>query len=87
MRHNDREEKRDKKDKKGGRIRRKVCHFCVTRGLVVDYKNSESLKPYMKERGKISGRRSSGLCAKHQRRLTTAIKRARQLGLAAYEAR
>jgi len=81
------EEKRDKKEKKGGRIRRKVCHFCVSRGLTLDYKNHDALKPYIKERGKISGRRSSGLCAAHQRQLTRAVKRARQLALAAYEGR
>ena len=81
------DERRERKEKKGGRIRRKVCHFCVTRASTPDYKNSDGLKPYMKERGKISGRRSNGLCAKHQRQLTRAIKRARQLALAPYEAR
>jgi small subunit ribosomal protein S18 len=81
------EDKREKREKKGGKVRRKVCHYCVTRALTLDYKNTEALKPYLKERGKIAGRRSSGFCAKHQRQLTRAVKRARQLALVSYETR
>ena len=61
--------------------RRKVCRFCVDSELRIDYKDSKTLRYFITERGKIVPRRISGNCAKHQRVLTLAIKRARQIAL------
>jgi len=59
-------------------FKRKVCKFCVQK-ITIDYKNHEMLRRFVTERGKILPRRITGTCAKHQRALTTAIKRARVL--------
>jgi small subunit ribosomal protein S18 len=64
--------------------RRKVCHFCVDRVAEIDYKDVGRLRRYVSERGKIEPRRKTGTCAKHQRRLTNALKRARVLALMPY---
>ncbi len=64
--------------------RRKVCRFCADSSLVIDYKDPKSLKYFITERGKILPRRISGTCAKHQRALTHAIKRARTIALLPY---
>ena len=64
--------------------RRKVCVFCSDKNQVIDYKDANLLKKYVSERGKILPRRITGSCAKHQRELTTAIKRARQIALISY---
>lgn len=61
--------------------RKKVCGFCVDKTEFVDYKQYEKLKRFITERGKILPRRISGNCARHQRQLTTAIKRARIMAL------
>ncbi len=61
--------------------RRKVCRFCADSTLVINYKDSKSLKYFITERGKIIPRRISGTCASHQRALTMAIKRARSIAL------
>jgi len=61
--------------------RRKVCRFCADSSLVIDYKDPKTLRLFTTERGKIVPRRISGNCAKHQRRLTVAIKRARNIAL------
>ncbi|NLI33414.1 MAG: 30S ribosomal protein S18 [Deltaproteobacteria bacterium] len=61
--------------------RRKVCRFCVDGELKIDYKDSKTLRYFVTERGKIVPRRISGNCAKHQRVLTLAVKRARQIAL------
>ena len=61
--------------------RRKVCRFCADSSLQIDYKDSTTLKFFITERGKIIPRRISGACAKHQRQLTLAIKRARMIAL------
>lgn len=61
--------------------RRKVCRFCVDGELKIDYKDGKTLRYFVTERGKIVPRRISGNCAKHQRVLTLAIKRARQIAL------
>jgi small subunit ribosomal protein S18 len=61
--------------------RRKVCRFCADKELFIDYKEAKTLKHFTTERGKIIPRRISGTCAKHQRELTTAIKRARAIAL------
>lgn len=63
------------------RRRRKVCSFCVEKAKSIDYKDVNRLKKYVTERGKIVPRRISGNCARHQRQLTTAIKRARLVAL------
>ena len=64
------------KRERGRRPRRKVCSFCVDKVEEIDYKDATKLKRYITERGKILPRRISGTCAKHQRQLTVAIKRA-----------
>ena len=63
------------------RTKKKVCVFCVDKVENIDYKDTAKLRRYITERGKIVPRRISGTCAKHQRQLTTAIKRARQIAL------
>jgi small subunit ribosomal protein S18 len=64
--------------------RRKVCRFCADTSLTIDYKDPKALKYFITERGKIIPRRISGSCAKHQRALTHAIKRARTIALLPY---
>ena len=64
--------------------RRKVCRFCADTSLVINYKDPKSLRYFITERGKIIPRRLSGCCAKHQRTLTHAIKRARTIALLPY---
>jgi len=64
--------------------RKKVCRFCSDTSLVIDYKETRTLKNFVTERGKIIPRRIYGNCAKHQRQLTEAIKRARQIALLPY---
>ncbi len=61
--------------------RRKVCRFCVDTNMDIDYKNPRALKQFITERGKIIPRRITGTCAKHQRKLTLAIKQSRQIAL------
>ena len=61
--------------------RRKVCRFCADSSVLIDYKEPKTLKYFITERGKIIPRRISGTCAKHQRSLTRAIKRARVIAL------
>lgn len=65
--------------RRGGKRRPKVCFFCVDKIEHVDYKDVEKLRKYVSERGKIMPRRVTGNCAKHQRQLTEAIKRARYM--------
>ena len=64
--------------------RKKVCQFCVEKAEVIDYKDVSKLRKFVSERSKILPRRVTGTCAKHQRELTTAIKRARHLALLPY---
>lgn len=66
---------------KAKRARKKVCVFCVDKVEHIDYKDTAKLRRYITERGKIVPRRISGNCAKHQRQLTIAVKRARQIAL------
>ena len=63
------------------RPRKKVCSFCVDKVEQIDYKDVAKLRRYITERGKILPRRISGNCAKHQRQVTVAIKRARNIAL------
>ena len=69
------------KRERGRRPRRKVCSFCVDKVEEIDYKDVAKLRRYITERGKILPRRISGTWAKHQRQLTVAIKRARNVAL------
>ena len=68
------------------RIKKKVCALCADKNLVIDYKDSDKLKKYVSEKGKILPRRVTGLCAKHQREMTLAVKRARHIALLPYTA-
>lgn len=70
----------------GGMRRKKVCQFCADKTEVIDYKDVEKLGKFITERGKILPKRITGTCAKHQRELTTAIKRARIVALLPYVA-
>lgn len=67
-------------------IRKKVCKFCVEKAQSIDYKIASRLQKFITERGKILPRRVTGTCAKHQRMLTRAIKRARQIAILPYSA-
>lgn len=69
---------------RGRKGKRKVCQFCVDKIASVEYKDATRLRRYLTERGKILPRRISGNCAKHQRQVTIAIKRARQVALLPY---
>ena len=64
--------------------RKKVCAFCVDKVEEIDYKDVQKLRKFTSDRAKILPRRVTGTCARHQRELTTAIKRARQVALMAY---
>lgn len=68
------------------KIRPKICRFCENREHYIDYKDDRKLRRYVTERGKIIPRRMSGTCAKHQRMLTRAIRRARHLAILPYAA-
>ena len=68
------------------RKRKKVCNFCVEKATSIDFKDSAKLRRYTSERGKILPRRTTGTCAAHQRQLTIAITRARQIALLPYVA-
>ena len=70
--------------RRGGRRRKKVCAFCASEAKAIDYKDVETLKNYISERGKILPRRVTGNCARHQRAITTAVKRARNIALLPY---
>jgi small subunit ribosomal protein S18 len=83
----ERGERGDRGGDEGGRRgfgRRKVCRFCADKNAKIDYKDQGQLKYFLTERGKIIPRRISGNCAKHQRVVATAIKRARVLALVPY---
>ena len=68
----------------GRRPRKKVCDFCSNKVEFIDYKDVSRLRRYINERGKISPRRMLGTCAKHQRQLSEAIKRARAIAFLPY---
>ena len=81
-RDRDRDGREDKRNNK--KPRKKVCTFCVDKVEFIDYKDVSKLRRYVSERGKILPRRVLGTCAKHQRQLTDAIKRARHIGFLPY---
>ena len=66
------------------KMRKKVCPLCANKDLVLDYKNAEQLKKFINDKGKILPRRTTGACAKHQRDITTAVKRARHIAILPY---
>lgn len=66
--------------------KKKVCRFCVDKADFIDYKKAEILAPFIQERGKILPRRMTGTCARHQRWLTVAIKRAQNIALLPFAA-
>ena len=72
---------REKRGKKKVFVRRKPCKFCVDKVAKIDYKDTSLLRGFTTEKGKIISRRISGSCAKHQRELARAIKKARQIAL------
>jgi small subunit ribosomal protein S18 len=80
----DRDERGGDEGGRRGFGRRKVCRFCADKALKVDYKDQGQLKYFLTERGKIIPRRISGNCAKHQREVATAVKRARMLAVLPY---
>ncbi|HHU63263.1 MAG TPA: 30S ribosomal protein S18 [Clostridiales bacterium] len=73
-----------KKRQGSRRAKKRVCNFCIDKIECIDYKDVNRLRRYITERGKILPKRISGNCAKHQRQLTTAIKRARNIALLPY---
>ena len=75
---------RDSRPRGGRKGRKKVCAFCVDKIQDIDYKDTLRLRRYLSDRGKIVPRRVTGTCARHQRQLTTAIKRARPLAFLPY---
>ena len=80
-------ERPERDNRRGGRKgRKKVCAFCVDKIEYIDYKDINRLRRFTNERGKILPRRMSGNCAKHQRQLSEAIKRARAIALMPYTA-
>ena len=81
----ERPERSERPQRSGPRPRRrKVCQFCADRVSEIDYKDTNRLRKFISERGKIIPRRVTGTCARHQRELTVAIKRARQVALLPY---
>jgi small subunit ribosomal protein S18 len=76
----------DRKKFKKQSGRKKVCNFCVEKAETIDYKDITKLKHYVTEKGKILPRRQTGTCSKHQRKLATAIKKARIMALLPFQA-
>ena len=74
----------DKNPNKFRKETKKICAFCAEKNEGIDYKNTAKLRKYMTEKGKIIPRRTTGVCAAHQRELTGAIKRARVMALLPY---
>lgn len=66
------------------KMRKKVCPLCGDKNLVLDYKDAEQMRKFINERGKILPRRVTGACAKHQREITLAVKRARHIAIIPY---
>ena len=66
------------------KMRKKVCPLCANKELVLDYKNADQLNKFINDKGKILPRRATGACAKHQRDITIAVKRARQIAILPY---
>ena len=80
----EKENTRPERPARDNRRRRKVCQFCVDKVECIDFKDAAKLRKYTSDRGKILPRRMTGNCAKHQRQLSEAIKRARAIALLPY---
>ncbi len=83
VKENQPEEKFSKRPKR--MPKKKVCVFCADKSKVIDYKDANTLKRFITEKGKIVSRRQTGTCAMHQRELTTAIKRARNMAILTFK--
>lgn len=83
IKENQSEEKFSKRPKR--MPKKKVCVFCADKSKVIDYKDANTLKRFITEKGKIVSRRQTGTCAMHQRELTTAIKRARNMAILTFK--
>ena len=83
---NNRNNNQDDYNPKFRKMRKKVCPLCADKNLVLDYKNADQLKKFINDKGKILPRRATGACAKHQRDITQAVKRARQIAILPYTA-
>ena len=66
------------------KVRKKVCVLCSDKNFELDYKNADQLKKFINDKGKILPRRATGACAKHQREITLAVKRARHIAILPY---
>ncbi len=71
-------------NRKFRKMRKKVCSMCANKELVLDFKNYDQMKKFVNEKGKILPRRATGACAKHQREITQAVKRARHIAILPY---
>lgn len=80
----DRKFKRREKEFDFGQTRKRYCRFCVEKLKEIDYKDSKKIEKAINDRGKIYPRRTSGVCAKHQRKLSKAVKLARHMALLPY---
>ena len=83
---NNRNNNQDDYNPKFRKMRKKVCPLCADKNLVLDYKNADQLRKFINDKGKILPRRITGACAKHQRDITQAVKRARQIAILPYTA-
>ena len=83
-RRNNRNNNDDDFNPKFRKQRKKLCPLCADKNLVLDYKNGEQLKKFINDKGKILPRRATGACAKHQRDITLAVKRARHIAILPY---
>lgn len=77
-------ERTERNDRRNRKSRKKVCAFCMDKIENIDYKDVPRLKRYLSDRAKIIPRRVTGTCARHQRQLTVAVKRARHLAFLSY---
>ncbi|MGN1299716.1 MAG: 30S ribosomal protein S18 [Candidatus Scatovivens sp.] len=66
------------------KVRKKLCPLCSDKNFELDYKNADQLRKFINEKGKILPRRATGACAKHQRAITLAVKRARHIAILPY---
>ncbi len=80
------EKEKNERPFRARKAKKKVCQFCVDKVMDIDYKDVAKLRRYVSERAKILPRRITGTCAKHQRQLTSAIKRARHIALLPFSA-
>jgi small subunit ribosomal protein S18 len=80
----EKEQRRKRSGPSGAPTRRKSCYFCKEKIEEIDYKNVNQLRRYVSEKGKIRSRRISGACRKHQRQVSVAVKRAREMALLPY---